>query len=124
MPRLFNLYVVGTQRLLDARDESSLAEALRNHGALWAQVEGSAIGFLEACDEIGKLLGRSVVRGTIGTLSSAEAGAIHEALSQAPKDLVQRIDSDDRLATAYWALRETSEEAVRRGSSMVIQCVG
>ncbi|KAB2906920.1 MAG: hypothetical protein F9K40_05700 [Kofleriaceae bacterium] len=124
MPRLFNLYVVGSHRLPDARDERSVTEALRNHGALWAQVEDSATGFLQACDEIGEILGCPAVRGAIGTYSPEDAAAIHRALSLAPRELVDRIDSDDRLATAYWGLHDTSEEAVERGACMVIQCVG
>lgn len=122
MPRVFNLYVIAPHRLpADTTNEAAHAEALRAYGARWAQVEGRAVDFLDALDEIGQRIGSPHVRAMVGTITPAEAALLHAALSSAPVD---DIDSDARLSEAYWALRDTAEEATQRGASLVIACDG
>lgn len=125
MPRVFNLYVIAPEHVPKSTGSAgALEEALRRFGARWAQVESKATGFLGACDEIGRQIGAPVVRGAIGTFSPVETRNVHDALAAAPPDVLARIDADPVLARTFWALHDTSEEAVGRNACMVIECVG
>lgn len=125
MSSVFNLYVVAEHRLpVDLTDDAGVSAAVKAHGARWAQIEGKAIGVLGAWDEIGAMLGSSAVHGMVGALKAPAAASLHTALSAASADALARIDADARLSRAYWALRDTAEEASQRGAALVIVCDG
>ena len=115
MPRIFNFYVINPDRLAD-EDEG----AVERHGARWAQIETKAFSFGDACDEIDRLLGERVIGGQIGEFSLEQAAALYEGLAAASPEMLARIEDDDAVDTAYWALRDTAQEAVRRRYAMVI----
>jgi len=116
MPTIHNYYVIAPDRL----SEPLSFEAIGQVGALWAQIEGEP-----AYAEIDRAFGRPIIgyRG-FGTYSPAETAALLKELVSASPELLAKIEADSRIDRTYWALRDTADEAVRRGACMSIRFSG
>jgi hypothetical protein len=124
MPSIITFYVIAPHRLPAVDAPADRADALRRHGARWAAVESNLIGFLDACDEVGRRIGSPVVSGALGVVPAAKTRAIFEALAGATPDELGAIEADASLARAFSALRDTAEEATKRSACMVVESVG
>ena len=121
MPRLISFIAIARHRL---DGESSPESAIAQFGARWGQVEATAAAALTAFDRIDAVLPAAVLRHRIGVFSPEDTRAIRDALVGVPAEVVTELDADAVTSAIYGALRETTEEAIRRDGCLVVEIQG
>lgn len=114
MPTVYAFFVIDCEKL--SRPMS--VESMQREAAVWATVESRAFDGFEHID---RAFGRNVTGNRYGAFSREKTATLATELGSATADVLAKIEENPLVAQFYWAMRNTAEEASRRGCCMSVR---
>jgi hypothetical protein len=150
MPRMYELYIVDEAKLpidpvgTDQDRHRRLVEAVRQHGARWAQIESQELPFMEALERIDRealgghrflpvlaynnspqnVLGNDPASPDFGYFDPEKARDLHTVFERTPADVMAAFEADPLLESVYWSFRDAAKEAAPRGHAIAVLHAG